>query len=60
MKERPGPVKKVLDAGIAGYSDLAVAPDKTIFDIYETPLGQNSKEHSVVIAKFHLQWIEAK
>jgi len=57
---RTWPVKKVLDSGVAGYSDLAVAPDKTIFDIYETPLGQNLKEHSVVIARFQLKWVEAK
>ena len=51
------PVKRVLEPGVAGYSDIAVGRDKTIFDIYETPLGTNNKEHSVVITRFKLEWV---
>ena len=47
------PVNKVLDAGSAGYSDLAVLPDGTVFCLYE-------KANSIVCARLNLEWLQAK
>jgi sialidase-1 len=43
-------VKKVLDPGSAGYSDLAVLKDGTILCLYET-------KTSMIIARFNLEWL---
>ena len=47
------PVNKVLDAGSAGYSDLAILPDGTVLCLYE-------KANSIVCARFNLEWLQAK
>ena len=54
------PVKKVLEPGIAGYSDLAVLPDGTILCMYETgssapPNGTATREE--ILARFNLEWL---
>jgi sialidase-1 len=53
-------VKKVLEPGMAGYSDLAVLPDGTILCFYETgsatrPDGGPARE--LVLARFNLEWL---
>jgi sialidase-1 len=55
-------VKRVLEAGAAGYSDLAVLPDGDILCLYE-----KGKEHasgfqteSLTLAKFNLEWLTNK
>lgn len=53
-------VKKVLEPGVAGYSDLAVLPDGTILCFYETgstapPNGTQTRE--LVLARFNLEWL---
>ena len=53
-------VKKALEPGIAGYSDLAVMPDGTILCLYETgsnapPNGTQTRE--LVLARFNLEWL---
>ncbi|GAB3918287.1 sialidase family protein [Larkinella terrae] len=51
-------VKKVLEPESAGYSDLAVGPDGTIYCLYETSqnAGGTWKYH-VVLKKFNTAWL---
>src|ERR1700728_2498939 len=53
------PVKRVIDPGVTGYSDLAVAPDKTIYDIYEAGAnrGHETDNSHVTVARFNLAWL---
>lgn len=46
------PVNKVLEAGSAAYSDLAVLSDGTVLCLYE-------KGNTVVCARFNLEWLKA-
>ncbi len=53
-------VKKVLEPGIAGYSDLAVLPNGDILCFYETgstapPNG--TKTRQLMLARFNLEWL---
>ena len=54
------PVANVLDAGISGYSDLAVGPDGTIYCLYERG-STDSKDHFATRhadpAHFNLEWL---
>jgi len=56
---RTWPVAKVLDPGIAGYSDLAVGPDGTIYCLYERGgLGGNHYHtRGITVARFSLEWL---
>jgi sialidase-1 len=49
------PLKKVLQPGSAGYSDLAVSPDGTIWDLYEA--GGSFPNERLVLAHFNLDWL---
>jgi len=49
------PVKRVVEPGSAGYSDLAVSPDGTIWCLYET--GGPFPNQKLVLAKFNLEWL---
>jgi sialidase-1 len=54
------PVKKALEPGIAGYSDLSVLPDGTILCFYESgsaspPNGALTQR--LVLARFNLEWL---
>jgi sialidase-1 len=49
------PLKKVLEPGSAGYSDLAVSPDGTIWDLYEA--GGAFPNERLVLAHFNLDWL---
>ena len=52
-------VKKVLEAGPSGYSDLAVGPDGTIYCFYErgqVVAGQNYTRN-LTMARFNLEWL---
>ena len=53
------PVKKVIDPGVTGYSDLAVAPDKTIYCVYEAGAnrGKETDNSHVTVARFNLAWL---
>ena len=53
------PVSRVLHRGSSGYSDIAVAPDKTIYVIYEGIQGPTGKADSITVLHFGLPWIEA-
>lgn len=53
------PVSKVIDAGIAGYSDIAVTPDGMIHCLYEG--GSLTQSHTlnnhVTVVSFSLEWL---
>jgi sialidase-1 len=53
------PVAKVIDPGFAGYSDLAVGPDGTIFCLYEggDRDGNFFKNTHMSIARLSLDWL---
>lgn len=51
-------VKKVLDSGSAGYSDLAVGPDGTVYCLYETNAGAaEGWRYHVVLKRFNRAWM---
>lgn len=56
------PVKRVLEPGYSGYSDLAVGPDGTIYCFYGSGAPQMGGawafEH-LTLARFNLAWLEA-
>jgi len=52
---------RVIDAGPFSYSDLTVAPDGTVYCIYEAGLWGESPFHlntHVVLARFNLEWVK--
>ena len=49
---RTWPISKVIQEGPAGYSDLAVAHDKTILSLYES-----GKSSTLTLARFNLEWL---
>lgn len=51
------PVQKVLEPGNAGYSDLAVGPDGSIYCLYETNTSGTGWNYSLLLKKFSLQWL---
>jgi len=53
------PVAKVVDAGISGYSDLAVGPDGTIYCLYERGgIGADQfRTAYLTLARFNLEWL---
>jgi sialidase-1 len=54
------PVARTLEAGTAGYSDLAVGPDGTIYCLYERG-STDGKDHfatrALTLARFNLEWL---
>ncbi len=56
---RSWPVQKVIEPGIAGYSDLAVGLDGAIYCLYERGgLGGNHYHtQGITVARFSLQWL---
>lgn len=53
-------VKKVLNPGPSGYSDLAVGPDGTIYCLYETNTTGTGWNYSLVLKRFNLAWLNDK
>lgn len=56
------PVSKVLDPGIAGYSDMAVTPDGRIHVLYEGGTiegfaGNHFKNQAMTVVSFNLEWL---
>ena len=49
------PVSRVLEPGSSSYSDLAVAPNGTIYCLYEK--RGESGNNSVYLSKFDLEWL---
>ncbi|MCY7360389.1 MAG: glycoside hydrolase [Rudanella sp.] len=51
-------VKKVLDPGNAGYSDVAVGPDGLVYCLYETNAGAaEGWRYHVVLKRFNRAWL---
>ena len=48
------PEAKTVESGPAGYSDLAVAPDGSIYCFFERGAGP---DRSLSLAKFNLEWL---
>jgi sialidase-1 len=53
------PVSKVIDPGIAGYSDIAVTPDGLIHVFYEGGSITGSHFHNthMSVTSFNLNWL---
>lgn len=51
--------KKLIDPGVTGYSDLAVAPDGTIFILYESGSvnGSETNNAHLILARFNRAWL---
>jgi sialidase-1 len=56
---RTWPVSKVIDSGIAGYSDLTLLPDGTLFCIYErgSTNGSQTANAALTLFRFDLRWL---
>jgi sialidase-1 len=52
---RTWPVSKIVHAGPAAYSSLAVSDDGTIFILYEN--GEKSPYEKISLARFSLRWL---
>jgi sialidase-1 len=54
------PVSRVLDPGVAGYSDLAVLPDGSILCLYERggEKGISTRTAYLTLARFTLDWLK--
>ena len=51
------PVEKLIDAGMAGYSSLAVTDEGTILCAYER--GDVSSRENIAVVRFNLSWLYA-
>ena len=53
------PVNKTLEAGLSGYSDLAVGSDGTIYCLYENSStdGEMYRTRRLTLARFNLEWL---
>jgi sialidase-1 len=53
------PIKRTLEPGMSGYSDLAVGPDGTIYCFYERGAqGKNQfQTRTLCVARFNLEWL---
>ena len=48
-------VSKVLNPGLSGYSNLAIAPDMTICCLYER--GKSNYHENITFAQFNIEWL---
>jgi sialidase-1 len=55
------PVRKTIEAGWSGYSDLAVGKDETIYCLYEHGEPQETRFRPIALklARFNLAWLTA-
>lgn len=52
-------LRRVLDSGPSGYSDMAAGKDGTIYCLYETNTGNNKGfNYSLVLKTFNTQWLK--
>ena len=53
------PVKKVMESGISGYSDLGILPDGQIICMYESGgmKGISTQTAALTFAKFNVEWL---
>jgi sialidase-1 len=52
------PVSRVLEAGISGYTDLAIGKDGTVFCVYERGGADGFAFQRLTLARFNRAWIE--
>jgi len=52
------PVRQVVDTSFAGYSDLAVGTDGTVYCLYETNTVSKGWNYSLVLKRFTIDWIK--
>ena len=48
---------KVLEPGLAAYSDLAVGPDKAIYCLFESGGPKNKAYGALTLVRFDLEWL---
>lgn len=53
-------IQKVIDTSFAGYSDIAVAKDGTVYCLYETNTVSTGFNYSLVLKRFTIDWIKKK
>jgi sialidase-1 len=53
------PIRRTIEEGVSGYSDLAVSPDGTIFCLYERGAVQAARGRikALTLARFDLEWL---
>jgi sialidase-1 len=56
---RTWPIQRLLHAGTSGYSDIAVAPNKNIYVLYESNLNPASKANSITVLRLNLNWLQS-
>lgn len=54
---RTWPVRRTLEPGFAGYSDITVAPDGTMFCFFEKGSTSANDTRYLVLAHFNLEWL---
>jgi Neuraminidase (sialidase) len=56
------PVSRPIEPGLAGYADLAVGPDGTIFCLYErgTAGAGATNPRALCLARFNIEWLTAE
>jgi sialidase-1 len=52
------PVRKVIDTASAGYSDIAVEGNGTVYCLYEANTVGKGWNYSIVMKRFDLAWVE--
>ncbi|MDP8244812.1 MAG: sialidase family protein [Candidatus Hinthialibacter antarcticus] len=52
------PIAKILDPGLAAYSDIIVGPDQTVYCLYERGDNETNKGYRfLTLARFNLAWL---
>jgi sialidase-1 len=51
------PIKKTIDPGPSGYSDLAVLPDGTVLCYYEACEPGSAPNRFLKLARFNIEWL---
>lgn len=54
---RTWPVSRILEPGLAGYSDITSAPDGTMFCFYEQGSATANGTKALILAHFNLEWL---
>lgn len=59
---RTWPIRRAIESGLSGYSDLAVAPDGTMYCLYERAGGGANPGaiRSLILATFNSTWLNTK
>jgi sialidase-1 len=52
------PIQKAIDTSFAGYSDIAISNNGTVYCLYETNTVSKGFNYSLVLKRFSLEWIK--